>query len=126
MDGMISILSLRLSNALLDIHAARCVAYRLRLETIRRPVEQLGHTALRDVLAIVAAVTMMWLCRHVIVPADDAFEVAIDDRISVVAEDVIRHQRHFPAAARRIHDELRDGEAGSMATQEFDDFDTFA
>src|SRR5437016_8232377 len=103
---------LRLPHPLLHVHAARGVANRLRLETIGRAVEELGHAALLDVLAVDAAVALMMRRRHVVVAADHALEVAVDDGVAVVAEDVVRHERDLPAAAGRVHHELRDGEAG--------------
>src|SRR5205814_2175232 len=75
---------------LLHVHAARRVADRFRFEPIGRPVEQLGYAALMDVLAVDAAVALVMRRRHVVVSPDHSLEVAVDDRVAVIAEDVVR------------------------------------
>src|ERR1041385_620561 len=91
-----------LPHSLLDLHAARRVAHRARLEAVGGAIEQLGHTAFFDVLAVAAAVARMMRRRHVIEAAHHTLEVAIDDRVAIVAEDEVRHQRDLPTPARRV------------------------
>src|SRR5437764_6187619 len=98
-----------LPHPLLHGYAAWRVANGLGLESIGRAVEQLGHAALVDVLAVAAAVARVVRRRYVVVASDHALKVAIDDRVAVVAEDIVRHQRVLAAAALRVHHELPPG-----------------
>src|ERR1041385_7038872 len=72
-------LYVRPARTLFDVDPARRFAHRLRLEAIGRAVQQPRHPTLVRALALGATVALMRLRRHVIVPSDDAFEIAIDD-----------------------------------------------
>src|SRR5438552_6281599 len=98
----------------------------MRLKAVGGSIEQLGHAALVEMLAVIAAIAVMRLTLHIIVAADHAFKVAVDDRVSIVAEHVVRHQRDFAATTGRIHHKLGNGQSRSVAAQELDDLDSLA
>jgi hypothetical protein len=61
-----------------------------------------------------------------LVGGDVALEVAQDDLVVRVADQVVGHDRDLAAAAGGVHDVLRHGIAGGVAAQALHDLDALA